>query len=92
MRENYSKNEKIFYLINIVLFIVSFTLYGLKDVSGLVLLFFFIFLVNAVCSLSLYKTFKEVDKRFMNLAKMVLSVVFNLLTYMYLILFVVSIF
>lgn len=92
MRDMYGKNEMLFFVINLVMAIVAFVLYSLEDTSGLVLLFFFIFLVNGVCSLSFYKTIKEVSMSANNVLKIGVSIIANIATYAFLALFILRLF
>ncbi len=92
MRYIYSRNETIFFLISIGLAIVSFILYSLKDVSSFVIVFFFMLLVNIVCSLSFFSTMKYIRKTFTNVFKLGVSIAANTATYIFLVLFIVDIF
>ncbi|MFV0424630.1 MAG: hypothetical protein ACK5K7_03615 [Bacilli bacterium] len=92
MRDIYSRNETIFFLISISLAIVSFIIYSLEDISGFVILFFLMLLVNIVCSLSFFSTIKYIRKTFTNVFKLGVSIVSNIATYVFLILFIIDIF
>ncbi len=87
----FNKNEKIFLFINLVLFAVTFVIYSLKDVSGFVLLFLTILLVNVVCLLAFYNAYKRVKKDVKSLSVIIGSVVLNILTFILIISFIIGI-
>ncbi len=85
MKKQYTRNQKIFLMLNIATaLVVALFLFG-NDFAIIHLLFFFFLLLNVVYSLAFFATYKSVKKSLKNLFLISISVIVNCLTYIMLI-------
>lgn len=94
MNDTYTRNDKLFFLINIGVGLLTFVLYSMQDTAGIVLLFLPILLVNAVISLATIQFIKKVrneDTGLFVLLKILFTIIVNIITYVFIVMYIYKI-
>ncbi len=81
MDNKFTRNDRLFFMLNIIIFIALLLLTVVKEFSFINLLAIFILLVNVVCSLAIFNMTKKAKGSVMNMLRVIFSIALNLSSY-----------